>query len=90
MLTRIEVKKLVQIRIYTLKMVVTRRGRFTCHIIEKENVKDKYTLINIFHVSDNCKNEYLKMKMRLMEVRRKIQKAKSKEYKPKLSTIKET
>ena len=71
-----------------MEIVVTRCGRFT--IIEKENVKDKYKTINIFHVSDHCKNEYLKMKMRLLEARRQIQKSKSKKYKPKLSTIKET
>lgn len=72
-------------------MVVTRHGRFTCNIIKKENVKDKDkdTKINIFHVSKNCKNKYLKIKMRLMEVRLKIQKSKTKEYKPKLVTIKE-
>ena len=72
-----------------MKMVVTRSGRFTCHIIKKENVKDKCTKMNIFYVSDNCKNEYLKMKMRLMEARRQIQKSKSKKYKPKLLTINE-
>lgn len=71
-------------------MVVTRSGRVISSYNRSTPTKKTQKFRSIFQVSENCKDERLKARMRLMEVRRLIQKSKNQNYKPRLFTISET